>query len=217
MTRLRPASSADRTNERFCERCGNQTDPATTLSRVGLTTCRSCGLHACQRCWARSVGWCPACGVSMVAMPLQRSLPSKQRQDSGAGVLPVAAAASTLAARPRRNRLPAFVAAGAAFVVAATAFAFVSGFPLRPTGGVAGATGTPGAWAGWLRPRGSTPSSMDSGGIRHESTGTVQARRGRGPPGRGQREPGNGPGGSGGPPHARPDGRAEDRPDPRRR
>ena len=93
MTRLRPASSADRTDDRFCERCGNQADPATTLSRVGLTTCRACGLHACQRCWARSVGWCPACGVSMVAMPLQRSLPAEQRQGGHAAVLPVAGAA----------------------------------------------------------------------------------------------------------------------------
>ena len=148
MTRLRSASSADRTDDRFCERCGNQADPATTLSRVGLTTRRACGLHACQRCWARSVGWRPACGVSMVAMPLQRSLPTEQRRDGVAGVLPVAAAASTLGGRKRpnrRSRLPAFAAAGAAFVVAATAFAFVSGVTLLPTGGVAGVTGTPGA------------------------------------------------------------------------
>ena len=112
---------------------------------MGLTTCRACGLHACQRCWARSVGWCPACGVSMVATPLLRSLPTEQRRDGVAGASPAAAAASTLGGRSGRGRLPAFAAAGAAFVVAATAFAFVSGVPLGPTGGVAGATGTPGA------------------------------------------------------------------------
>ena len=111
MTRLRPASSADRTDDRFCERCGNQADPATTLSRLGLTTCRSCGLHACQRCWARSVGWCPACGVSMVATPLLRSLPAAQRRDGAVLAAPAAAAAVAAGPRRARSRLPAFAAA----------------------------------------------------------------------------------------------------------
>ncbi len=52
---------------------------------MGLTTCRACGIHACQRCWARSVGWCPACGVSMVATPLLRTLPAEQRRAATVG------------------------------------------------------------------------------------------------------------------------------------
>jgi len=165
MTRLRAASSADRTNDRFCERCGNQADPATTLSRVGLTTCRVCGLHACQRCWARSVGWCPACGASMVATPLLRSLPAAQRRDGAARPVPAAVLPPGSQPHPRRarSRLPVLAAAGAAAVVAATAFAFVFGVPIGPTGGVAGVTGTPGAAGlGGLGLGNPTPSSAGS-------------------------------------------------------
>ena len=50
-----------------------------------------------------------------------------------------------------------FAAAGAAFVVAATAFAFVFGVP--PSGGVAGVTGTPAAVLGGFAFAGPSASS----------------------------------------------------------
>ena len=83
MTRDRATPPAGRVDDQYCERCGSPAGPVANLSRMGLTTCRACGIHACQRCWARSVGWCPACGVSMVATPLVRSLPTDLGRAAG--------------------------------------------------------------------------------------------------------------------------------------
>jgi len=122
MIHPRAASSADRVDDRFCERCGNPAGPMTTLTRAGLTTCRACGIHVCARCWARSAGSCPACGVSIAATPLAVATPGH---------------------RSARGRAPALAAAGGALLLTATVFAFAFVAPLRPTAGVAGATGTP--------------------------------------------------------------------------
>jgi len=128
------ALSADRMDDRFCELCGNPAGPHATLTRAGLSTCRDCGIHACQRCWARSVGYCPACRVSIAATGIGGSMPR-------APEVPVAAA--TPGQRSSRGRLAALAAAGGALVLTASAFAFMFAAQLRPTGGVAGATGTP--------------------------------------------------------------------------
>jgi len=149
MIHRRAASSADRMDDRFCERCGNLADPQTTLTRTGLTACQACGIHACQQCWARSAGWCPGCGVSIAAAPLLRYLPAQRQRAPGetaSGAVPSAPPpAATPGKRSARSRLPAIAAAGGALLVTVTVFAFVFAVPLGPSGGVAGATGTPGA------------------------------------------------------------------------
>ena len=146
MIHHRAASATDRMDHRFCERCGNPADPLATLTRAGLTTCRACGIHACQHCWARSVGSCPACGASVAATPLLRSLPAEQARAANAtGGAARSPAAPTPGETSSRVSRAALAAAGGALVLAATVFVFMLVSPLRPTGGVAGATATPGA------------------------------------------------------------------------
>jgi hypothetical protein len=82
----------------------------------------------------------------MVATPLLRSLPTEQRRAAEVdGTAPRASTVATAGRRSARGRLLAVAVAGSALVVAAMAFAFVGSAPLRPSGGVAGLTGTPGA------------------------------------------------------------------------
>ena len=212
MIHRRAASSADRMDDRFCERCGNLADPQTTLTRTGLTSCQACGIHACQQCWARSAGWCPGCGVSIAAAPLLRYLPNERQRAAGSASATVAAPpappAPASAAAPPGNRsaggrLPAIAAAGGALLVTAVVFAFVFAVPLGPTGGVAGATGTPGASV--LDTVGAGSPVVSPGAIGSDPTATNRARTGSGgTTGSGTTTPTE-PGGGGPPPQVTPD------------
>ena len=126
---IETSSAADRMDEQFCENCGSPAGPQLSLTRTGLVTCPACGIHACKRCWARSVGFCPACIASISTAPSAEE--------------PPVPAASTPGPRSARRPLLALAAAGGAFVLAATVFAFGFVTPPGPTGGVAGITGTP--------------------------------------------------------------------------
>ena len=126
---IETSSAADRMDEQFCENCGSPAGPQLSLTRTGLVTCPACGIHACKRCWARSVGFCPACIASISTAP--------------SAEVPPVPAASTPGPRSARRPLLALAAAGGAFVLAATVFAFGFVTPPGPTGGVAGITGTP--------------------------------------------------------------------------
>src|SRR3954471_10172194 len=133
------ARSADGAPDLFCERCGSPAGPDGGLQRVGLSTCQACGIHACPRCWARSVGACPACGVSIATTRVLRSLP-----DSPAP--PPARTPAGARPRPRRaRRAPAVVAAAGLLAVLAIAFASILAGTTSPAGRVAGIVGTPGA------------------------------------------------------------------------
>jgi hypothetical protein len=211
MIRARIQAAADRPDDRFCERCGNPAGPRTTLTRAGLTTCQACGIHACERCWARSAGWCPACGVSIVAAPLQRTLPSEKWRAGGVGAATPrmsGAAAATAGRRSSRGRLPAVAAAGAALVVTATAFAVMFGVPLGPNGGVAGVTGTPGVSG--LDGGGIATPVASQDGIVSDPSATERPRTGSGTTGAGAEPPL--PGGGTQPPRPTPAPRVTPRP-----
>lgn len=133
------AASADGAPDLFCERCGSPARPDGALLRVGLTTCRACGIHACQRCWARSVGACPACGVTIEATSMLRSL---RGTDRAATVSPAPPAPRS--SRTHSPRAATLTAVAILLAVGATAFAFIPR-PVPPVGGVAGIASTPGA------------------------------------------------------------------------
>ena len=87
--------------------------------------CPACVVFACDRCWARSAGACPGCGVVVA------------KAASGPATGPPA----DLGKRQRRTpRVPLALGATA---VAALAVAVVVGSSFRPTGRVEGAVGTP--------------------------------------------------------------------------
>ena len=135
------AASADGAPDRFCERCGSPARPDGALLRVGLTTCKACGIHACQRCWARSVGACPACGVATEATSVLRSLRGTDRAAT--------VAVAPLARPPARTNAPRAAVAAIATLLAlgATAFAFMPRGAAPLAGGVAGVAGMPAASA----------------------------------------------------------------------
>lgn len=132
------ASSADRADDRFCERCGSPARPAANLRRRGLSTCRACGIHACLRCWARSAGSCPACGVSIAAASPLRPMPVG-RVESPKDAAPIAS-------RRLLRVHGRLAAAGAVGMLVVTAIAFPAGLrvPTGPSGQVAGIVGIPG-------------------------------------------------------------------------
>ena len=111
----------------FCERCGILIGPPAYLAKVGLRRCPSCGVHACDRCWAGAAGACPGCGTVFI----------------GAAALGVARPSEPASTRQRRN-MRAPIAVGAV-VFAVSAVAVIIGNPFPPAGGVAGAFGTPAA------------------------------------------------------------------------
>ena len=137
--------STGRANSQYCEICGADAGPASTLRRVGPTSCAACGVHACRRCWARSAGGCPGCGPAFgrVIKPAissgARAGPAEPRADRAgiAGRQP-----TRPRARPRRARRPPAVAAGIALLVTSIGIALAG--PLGPGGGVEGLIGTPG-------------------------------------------------------------------------
>lgn len=134
------AASADGAPDRFCERCGSPARPDGAVLRVGLTTCKACGIHACQRCWARSVGGCPACGIATEATSVLRSL---RGTDRAATVAPAPLVPPP--ARTRVPRAPAVATIATLLALGATAFALMPRGVAPPLGGVAGISGTPGA------------------------------------------------------------------------
>lgn len=130
----------------FCERCGNLIGAASTLSRIGLTMCNACGVYACGRCWARTAGACPGCGVTVAAA-------------ATAGVAQEAGHPPNRRSWDRR----APIAVGTVVLVV-SALALVVGGPLRPTGGVEGATGKPAAVTSASPSTGQSPLALLSGG-----------------------------------------------------
>ena len=108
----------------YCERCGNLVGAASTLLRVRLRMCASCGVFACDRCWTSAAGACPGCRVSVAGKALG---PTGQ---------------------PRNPALddthdPRKPLALTAAVVAFVALALVLGPSFRPSGGVESAVGSP--------------------------------------------------------------------------
>ena len=191
------AASADGAPDRFCERCGSPARPDGGLLRLGLTTCKACGIHACQRCWARSVGACPACGVPTEATATLRSLRGTDRAAT------VSAAASP--PPPSRSTAPRVAVAAAvaiALALGATALAFMPRPQGPPLGGVAGITGTPSATADGPATSGSSagPSAPPkaagasgrptAGAGRGELAGDVSGGSGAGDPGSSNPDPG---------------------------
>jgi hypothetical protein len=154
MTRPVVTNSAGATDALFCERCGDPAGTDTTLRRIGLAGCSSCGLHACQRCWARSAGSCPGCGFSPAGAAIVALLDSgtstwtRRRADRQ----PMAATAASVPHQPSRTgpRWPAIVIV-ATVVLAGSTFAWIIGGTARPQGGVAGLVGMPGTTAGPYR------------------------------------------------------------------
>jgi hypothetical protein len=158
--------SAGATETLYCERCGDVAGPATTLRRVGLARCPSCGLHACPRCWARTVGACPGCGYSpagaavvaafhagrpgrVEARPSSR--PDGERPQPGVARARAPAAAAQAGTHPSTARRPpgrssgsrsAMIAAGL-ILLAGSTFAFFLADHGRRAGGIAGIVGTP--------------------------------------------------------------------------
>ena len=169
------AVSADGASDRFCERCGSPARPDGALRRVGLTTCKACGIHACERCWARSVGACPACGVAIAATSVLRSL----RETGRVAAVPSAPPAG-LPTPTRTPRKAAGAAVAILLALGATAFAFVLRPAAPPAGQVAGIAGTPGASADAADRSGSSAAPT---GPAHPAAATG---RPTGAPGRGQ-------------------------------
>lgn len=174
------ATRSGGTDDLYCERCGAPAGPLTTLGRVGLSRCVACGVHACQRCWARATAGCPGCGAaaargaivgsrasSRASWSRPRSAWSRPRPVSPAAVAGAGADRPISPGRPRQDRSAAVAAA--MVVVALFAFAFIVSGPLRPTGGfegaVEGAVGTPGTGAaGSVRPDVTRRSPAPAGG-----------------------------------------------------
>jgi len=146
------AASADGAPDRFCERCGSPARPDGAVLRVGLTTCKACGIHACQRCWARSVGACPACGVATEATSVLRSLRGTDR----AATVAAAPLAMPLA-RTHAPRAATVAAVAILLALGATAFAFMPRPGAPPAGGVAGIADIPGTRADREAGNGSSP------------------------------------------------------------
>jgi hypothetical protein len=120
----------------------------------------------------------------MVATPLLPSLPSRHGRAAIVGGIPGAPVVSVAGRRSGRGHAVAFALAGAALVVAVTAFAFGSSAVPQPTGGVAGLTGTPGPSGpgfGFAGPVAS-PGAAGPTGPGSDSTGTgAPATTGQGP------------------------------------
>ena len=143
----------------YCERCGNLIGPAATLLRVGLRGCKSCGLYACDRCWARAAGTCPGCGIS-VAGPAAAGVARKNGR----------------APNQRGRDRPWPIAAGIAFL-AVSAFAIIVGNPVGPAGNVGAAIGTPAAITSALPAISQSPPAR-SGGATALPSGEVTPSQG---------------------------------------
>ncbi len=144
------ATAADGANYRFCERCGGPARPEGSIDRGGLRTCGACGIHACVRCWARSAGTCPACGVAVAGTSVVHTVgPATRTRPPAPPPAPARAPERapqvlTPGRRRRPRRLGVVAAAAAAASIGIAVAGSFLGQSIRPSGGVAGVVGTPG-------------------------------------------------------------------------
>jgi hypothetical protein len=151
-----------------CERCGNLIGPAATLMGIGLKTCPSCGVFACDRCWGKAGGACPGCGAT-IASAAETAFAPEVAVAAEAPVAPQVAVAAEAAivredglARDRRGRdrrSQIAIVTLAVVAVAVSLLALNTSSPFRAEGEVAGATGTP---AALTRADSAAPSALPS-------------------------------------------------------
>jgi hypothetical protein len=170
------ASPSGRATLPHCERCGNLIGPAATLMRIGLRTCPSCGVFACDRCWGKAQGACPGCGVSTSTTDTAVAPEAPVVAGTAAAAAPTVAAEATVAPdaavvragglardRRRRDRSPIAIVTLVVVAVAVSVLALNASNPFRAEGQVAGATGTPGVTDAPSGPEQSPPPSAAAG------------------------------------------------------
>jgi hypothetical protein len=150
---------------------------------IGLRTCPSCGVFACDRCWGKAGGACPGCGVSTSTTATAVAPEAPVVAGMAVAATPTVAAEAAVAteaavapegavvregglARERRGRdrrSPIAIVTLVVVAVAVSVLALNTSSPFGAEGQVAGATGTPGVTDAASGPGQSPPPSAAVG------------------------------------------------------